>query len=81
MPRRREPQTTLGHAIREAREQRGLTQRELARRSGTDVSWLSRLESGSSNPAWGTVRRLAAAMGMRASELALRAEELEEHQG
>ncbi len=78
MPRRREPQTALGQAIREARQQRGLTQREVARRAGADVTALSRLESGSSNPAWGTLRRLAAAMDMRASELALRAEELEE---
>ena len=78
MPRRREPQTALGQAIREARQERGLTQREVARRAGADVTWLSRLESGSSNPAWGTLKRLATAMDMRVSELALRAEELEE---
>jgi transcriptional regulator with XRE-family HTH domain len=67
----------MGQAIREARQARGLTLREVARRAGADVSWLSRVESGSGNPAWGTLKRIAAALDMRASQLALRAEELE----
>ena len=77
MPRRREPQYAMGEAIRRARQSRGLTQRELARRADADVTWLSRLEAGG-NPAWGTIKRVAAALEMRPSELAVMAEELEQ---
>ncbi|HEX8083319.1 MAG TPA: helix-turn-helix transcriptional regulator [Solirubrobacteraceae bacterium] len=66
----------MGEAIKRARLARGMTQRELAERADADVTWLSRLEAGG-NPAWGTIKRVAAALGLRASELAAQAEELE----
>lgn len=66
----------MGRAIRAARQERHLTQAELASLADADVTWLSRLENGG-NPAWGTIRRIADALGMRPSELARRAEEIE----
>ncbi len=80
MGRRREPQYAMGEAIKRARQERGMTQREVADRADADVTWLSRLESGG-NPAWGTIKRIAAALEMRPSELAARAEELERRHG
>jgi putative transcriptional regulator len=75
--RRREPQYALGRAVREARLDRGLTQEQLAERIDADPTWLSRLEAGG-NPAWGTVRRIAAALDVSVSELAARAERIEQ---
>jgi transcriptional regulator with XRE-family HTH domain len=74
MPPRHEPQPALGRAIRTLREQRGMTQEELAHAADTHPTWISHLESGRNNPAWGTVRRLAAALGVSVSELAALAE-------
>lgn len=57
--------------MREARKRRGLTQRELARRSGVSISLVTKLEQG----AYGgvrleTVHRLAVVLGVRTSALA-----------
>ena len=54
-----------------------MTQRELAEAADTNETWISHIESGRTNPAWGTVVRLANALQIRASELAARAEALE----
>ena len=77
MGRRHEPQEALGLAIRELRDEQGLTQVELARAADTDGTAISHLERGRTNPAWGTMRRLAAALGVPVSEIAARAERLE----
>lgn len=71
-----EPQEALGEAVRQLREQRGLTQRQLADAADINPTWISHIESGRTNPAWGTVARLAGALGVAVSELALRAERL-----
>jgi transcriptional regulator with XRE-family HTH domain len=78
MAPRHEPQAALGRAIREARLARGLSQEELAHRSGLHPTWISHLESGRKNPSWANVRKLCAAMDLRVSELAELAERLEE---
>lgn len=39
-------------------------------------SWLSHIEAGRRNPSWSTVQRIAAALGVRVSDLARRAEEI-----
>jgi transcriptional regulator with XRE-family HTH domain len=67
--RRYEPQPELAAAIRQVRERRGLSQAEVARRADIEPSWLSRLESGSANPSWGTVRRICDALDIPLSEL------------
>jgi transcriptional regulator with XRE-family HTH domain len=75
--RRTEPQEGLGAALRELRTERGLSQEELAHRASLHPTWISHLESGRENPAWGTVRRLADALEVSLSALAERAEALE----
>jgi ribosome-binding protein aMBF1 (putative translation factor) len=48
--------------IIELRERRGLTQAELAERSGIDQGDISRIERGSTSPTARTVQRIAAAL-------------------
>jgi transcriptional regulator with XRE-family HTH domain len=56
------------------REERGLTQEELASRAGTTFGTVSRVESAKSAPAWWTVRKIADALGVSMAELATAAE-------
>jgi transcriptional regulator with XRE-family HTH domain len=65
-------------AIRRLRTERGLSQEELGLRSEIHPTWISHLESGRNNPAWGSVRRIAAALDVGLGELAALAEELED---
>jgi transcriptional regulator with XRE-family HTH domain len=76
MGRRHEPQEALGRAIRQLRDERGLKQKELARAADMDVTAISHIERGRSNPAWGTVKRMATALDVPVSEVAARAEQL-----
>lgn len=69
MARPDEPQPALGSAIRELREKRGLTQEALAHEAGITTGTLSLIERGQSNPAWGTVSRIAAALGSSMGEV------------
>jgi transcriptional regulator with XRE-family HTH domain len=71
-----EPQPGLGRALRQLREERGLTQEEVAHRADLHATWISHLESGRINPRWGVARRLAAALDVDLSELAALAEKL-----
>lgn len=73
----REPQPALGQALREIREREGLSQEELALEAGLHPTWISHIESGRNNPAWGTVRRLADALGVTMLELVALAERIE----
>jgi transcriptional regulator with XRE-family HTH domain len=76
MGRRHEPQEALGRAIRQLRDERGLKQKQLAQSADMNVTAISHIERGRANPAWGTVRRLAAALDVPLSEVAARAERL-----
>jgi transcriptional regulator with XRE-family HTH domain len=76
MGRRMEPQEALGQAIRRLRQERALTQRELADAADVNETWISHIEAGRTNPAWGTVVRIAVALGVSVSELARRAEDV-----
>lgn len=81
MPSRRvspRPQHALGQAVREARSARGLSQESVALDAEMEPSWLSHIENGRRNPSWATVQRIARALGVRVSDLALRAEQIEE---
>lgn len=53
-----------------------LTQQALADRAGITAAHLANLEKGRVNPTWGTMRSLAAALGLSMKELALRSEAL-----
>ncbi|HEU4970949.1 MAG TPA: helix-turn-helix transcriptional regulator [Gaiellaceae bacterium] len=74
MARGDDPQLALGAAIRELRTRRSVTQEDLAHDAGVTVGTLSLIERGQSNPAWGTVKRIAAALDTKVSDLAKRAE-------
>ena len=67
----------LARAIRKARMDADLNQNDLARLVELDPSQMSRLEQGAANPSWGTVRRIAAALGVTLAELAALAEDFE----
>jgi transcriptional regulator with XRE-family HTH domain len=76
--RGKDPQRGLGWAIRRVRFEADLTQSALARRVKVHPSQISRLEKGTDNPRWGTVRRVAAGLGVSVAELAAVAEDFEE---
>jgi transcriptional regulator with XRE-family HTH domain len=76
MAPRSDPQVALGQAIRQTRLAHGLSQEEVAHGADLHPTWVSHIEGGS-NPAWGTVRRIAVALGVEVSELATLAEQIE----
>ncbi len=64
----------LGLAVRAIRKERGLSQVQLADKTGFIQAWISHLERGQRNPSWNNVVRLAGGLGVPVSELAERAE-------
>jgi transcriptional regulator with XRE-family HTH domain len=74
MAPRKEPQPALGRAIRRLRAERDLSQEELGHLAEIHPTWISHIESGRTNPAWGTVRRIAAVFEVPLSEVVLLAE-------
>ena len=58
-----EPESAIIQAIIDARQETGLTQRELSERTGIAQSDISKLENGNANPSIRTLKRLAEAMG------------------
>ena len=64
----------LGHAVRELRNARGLSQEELAHRSGLHPTYISGIERGLRNPTWRSLGRMCEALEVRMSELAALAE-------
>jgi transcriptional regulator with XRE-family HTH domain len=65
-----QPQPALGKAVRQLREQRGASQEALAYEAGVTSGTLSLIERGLSNPTWGTVKGIAAALEVSIAELA-----------
>jgi len=78
MGRADEPQPGLGSAIRRLREKRSVTQEALAHEAGITTGTLSLIERGKSNPSWGTVGRIADALGVSMVEVSMLAERLSE---
>jgi len=74
MGRLDQPQPALGAAIRQLRDKRGVTQEDLAHDAGVTTGTLSLIERGKSNPAWGTVKSIAAALGVSVADVAKLAE-------
>ena len=58
-----EPEFAIIQAIIDARQETGLTQRELSERTGIAQSDISKLENGNANPSIRTLKKLAEAMG------------------
>ena len=59
-----EPEFAIIQAIIDARQQKGITQKELSQRTGIAQGDISKLENGNANPSIRTLKRLAAAMDM-----------------
>jgi len=60
---------SLGANLRDARERLGLTQEQVAERSGVHATEVSRIEAGKRDPQVSTVRRLAAAVEVKPGQL------------
>ena len=71
------PQRALGRAIRQLRTEAGQTQEDVAHAAGITTASLSRIEVGSRNPTWGTVKSIATGLGRTLTEVAALSEELE----
>jgi transcriptional regulator with XRE-family HTH domain len=80
MAPRSEPQPALGQAIRRLRKERDLSQEEMGHSAEIHPTWISHIESGRANPAWGTVRRIVRVLDVPLSELVLLAESLDREQ-
>lgn len=59
----------LGKNLRAARERLGLTQEQVAERSGVQAGEVSRIETGKRDPKVSTVERLAKAVELKPGEL------------
>jgi len=59
-----QPERAVIQAMIDARKSSGLTQKELAERTGIAQGDISKLENGNANPSIRTLQRLAAGMGM-----------------
>lgn len=55
----------LVRALVDARKRLGITQQELAKRTGMTASALSRMEAGAVDPRWSTIARVSHALGAR----------------
>lgn len=58
------PEFSIIQAIIDARKSTGMTQKDLAEKTGITQGDISRLETGSANPSLKTLQRLAEGMGM-----------------
>lgn len=65
----------LGTNLREARERLGLTQEQVAQRSGVHTTEVSRIETGKRDPRVSTMLRLAVAIEVKPGQLLDRAAE------
>jgi len=63
------PDAALAQALLELRKQRGHTQEDLAHAAGLTVTAYARIERGSANPTWTTVRRIADALDVTLGDL------------
>ncbi|MCD7865436.1 MAG: helix-turn-helix domain-containing protein [Clostridiales bacterium] len=60
-----DPEFSFIQAMIDARRETGMTQKQLAEKTGISQSDISKFESGSGNPSIKTLRRLAAGLGMK----------------
>jgi transcriptional regulator with XRE-family HTH domain len=70
-------QTALGEAVKARRHELGLTQEQLANETELHQRWISNVETGKRNPSYASIRRLAAGLGLSASQLIAQAEQVE----
>jgi transcriptional regulator with XRE-family HTH domain len=70
-----QPDLVLAALLKRLREERGVTQEQLAFDAGITSSALSRIERGINSPGWMTVRRIAKALDVSLVRLVLDLEE------
>src|SRR5947208_2835425 len=59
----------IGERLRQERQRRGVSQRELARRLGVSASLISQIETGRSKPSVGTLYAVVTELGMSLDEV------------
>jgi transcriptional regulator with XRE-family HTH domain len=59
----------LGKVIRSKRESKGLTQVELAQKSGVDRNYIGMVERGERNPSFLSLQKIALGLGMTVDEM------------
>jgi len=69
------PEKAFGKVLREIRNEHSLSQEELGFESGYHRTYISLLERGKKSPSLNTVFQLAAALGVRPSEILRRTED------
>jgi transcriptional regulator with XRE-family HTH domain len=74
MPARSPDHAAFGHAIRQIREERDITQTQLAAITKLDRSYISGIERGERNPSLTNILKIARALGVTACEIHRRAE-------
>jgi transcriptional regulator with XRE-family HTH domain len=68
------PKRAFGQALREARQSKGISQENLAARSGLDRSFISLVERGIQSPNIAVLLKVAEVLGVSASELIAKTE-------
>ena len=63
------PDAALARALLSLRRERHQTQEDLAHTAGLTVTAYARIERGTTNPTWTTVRRIATALDITIGEL------------
>lgn len=76
-----QPDTILAAHLKRLREDRDITQEQLAFDAGMTASALSRIERGLNSPGWMTVKRLAQALDVSLVHLVGELEQQSSHQG
>jgi transcriptional regulator with XRE-family HTH domain len=69
-----QPDFILAELLKQLREDREITQEQLAFDAGLTASALSRIERGINSPGWMTVRRLAEALDVSLADIATEVE-------
>jgi len=67
----------LGETVKALRAEAGITQKELAARSGIDPSYITHIERGAANLTWAALGRLSGGLGIPRSALVKRVEDAE----
>ena len=70
----------LGEAVRQLREQAGLSQEALADRAGTDLTQLGGVERGTRNATYEYLVRLAKSLDTTVSEITARADQIRDRE-
>jgi transcriptional regulator with XRE-family HTH domain len=69
MANKKQKPNKFGNAVRKARTAAGLTQEDLADRSGLDRSYIGGVERGERNPTLSVIEKIADGLGISLAEL------------